>query len=151
MPDHIREFLALMRQRVHRMESLITGILALARVGRVAEANEAVFVRQLLREITGYLDLPQGIQLELPFFLPTLTTNRGAASAGVHQPDQQRHKVPRPPRQGHHHASAATMRTTTSTSSRCTTTGRASRPNTTSASSSSSKPWWSATRWKAPG
>jgi signal transduction histidine kinase len=76
LPTHIREFLALMRQRVHRMENLITGILALARVGRVAEANEPVFVRQLLREITDTLSMPEGLQLELPFFLPTLVTNR---------------------------------------------------------------------------
>jgi signal transduction histidine kinase len=76
LPPHIREFLALMRQRVHRMENLITGILALARVGRVAEANEPVFVRQLLREITDTLGLPAGLQLELPFFLPTIVTNR---------------------------------------------------------------------------
>jgi len=76
LPPHIQEFLALMRQRVHRMENLITGILALARVGKVAEANEAVFVRQLLREITDTLDLPEGMHLELPFFLPTLPTNR---------------------------------------------------------------------------
>jgi signal transduction histidine kinase len=76
LPPHIREFLALMRQRVHRMENLITGILALARVGRVAEADEAVFVRQLLREITDTIGLPDGMHLELPFFLPTLPTNR---------------------------------------------------------------------------
>ncbi|RZK22534.1 MAG: HAMP domain-containing protein [Hymenobacter sp.] len=75
-PPHIREFLALMRQRVHRMENLITGILSLARVGRVAEANEPVFVRQLLREITDTLSIPAGLKLELPFFLPTLVTNR---------------------------------------------------------------------------
>ncbi len=77
LPPHIQEFLGLMRQRVHRMENLITGILALARVGRVAaEANEAVFVRQLLREITDTLGLPSGLRFELPFLLPTLTTNR---------------------------------------------------------------------------
>ncbi|WP_254244082.1 ATP-binding protein [Hymenobacter sp. BRD128] len=76
LPPHIQEFLGLMRQRVHRMENLITGILALARVGKVAEANEAVFVRQLLREITDTVGLPEGMQLELPFFLPTLPTNR---------------------------------------------------------------------------
>ena len=76
LPPHIREFLGLMRQRVHRMENLITGILSLARVGRVVEANEAVFVRQLLREITDNLALPTGMRVELPFFLPTLTTNR---------------------------------------------------------------------------
>lgn len=75
LPPHIREFLGLMRQRVHRMEKLIIGILDLARVGRVAQANETVFVRTLLREIIDSLHLPTGFKVELPFFLPTLTTN----------------------------------------------------------------------------
>ncbi len=76
LPADVREFLALMRQRVHRMENLITGILDLARVGRVAQANETVFVRQLLREIGTNLNLPAGLNFELPFFLPTLVTTR---------------------------------------------------------------------------
>ncbi|MDB5234007.1 MAG: hypothetical protein JWR44_1000 [Hymenobacter sp.] len=75
LPPHIREFLGLMRQRVHRMEKLITGILDLARVGRVAQADETVFVRTLLREIIDTLNPPPGFKVELPFFLPTLTTN----------------------------------------------------------------------------
>ncbi|SDX92553.1 sensor histidine kinase [Hymenobacter psychrophilus] len=76
VPDHIREFLVLMRTRVRRMENLITGILDLARVGRTPQADEAVFVRQLLREIIDSLELPAGFEVELPFFLPTLHTNR---------------------------------------------------------------------------
>ncbi|MCC3152626.1 CHASE3 domain-containing protein [Hymenobacter sp. BT770] len=75
LPEHIREFLGMMRQRVHRMEKLITGILDLARVGRVAQANETVFVRSLLREVIDSLNPPPGFKVELPFFLPTLTTN----------------------------------------------------------------------------
>jgi len=75
LPPHIREFLGLMRQRVHRMEKLITGILDLARIGRVAQADETVFVRTLLREIIDTLNPPTGFKIELPFFLPTLTTN----------------------------------------------------------------------------
>jgi signal transduction histidine kinase len=75
LPAHIREFLGLMRQRVHRMEKLISGILDLARIGRVAQANETVFVRTLLREIIDTLNPPAGFTLELPFFLPTLVTN----------------------------------------------------------------------------
>jgi len=75
LPPHIREFLGLMRQRVHRMENLITGILDLARVGRVAQANETVFVRTLLREVIDTLNPPPGFRIELPFFLPTLVTN----------------------------------------------------------------------------
>jgi signal transduction histidine kinase len=76
LPTHIKEFLQLMRQRVHRMENLITGILDLARIGRVVQANETVFVRQLLREIIDMLNPPPGLKVELPFFLPTLVTNR---------------------------------------------------------------------------
>ena len=75
LPVHIREFLGLMRQRVHRMEKLITGILALARVGRAAQTNETVFVRTLLRDIVDTLNPPKGFRVELPFFLPTLTTD----------------------------------------------------------------------------
>jgi len=75
LPPHIQEFLGMMRQRVHRMEKLITGILDLARIGRVAQANETVFVRTLLRDIIETLNLPAGFRVELPFFLPTLTTN----------------------------------------------------------------------------
>ncbi|WP_019949695.1 sensor histidine kinase [Hymenobacter aerophilus] len=75
-PEHIREFLVLMRTRVRRMEHLITGILDLARVGRTPQADEDVFVRQLLREIVDSLALPEGLEVELPFYLPTLHTNR---------------------------------------------------------------------------
>ena len=76
VPEHIREFLVLMRTRVRRMENLITGILDLARVGRTPQADEAVFVRHLLREIIDSLELPAGFEVELPFYLPTLQTNR---------------------------------------------------------------------------
>ena len=75
LPPHIREFLGLMRQRVHRMEKLISGILELARVGRVAQSDQTVFVRTLLRETIDTLNPPKGFAVELPFFLPTLTTN----------------------------------------------------------------------------
>ncbi|GAA4053936.1 hypothetical protein GCM10022409_46210 [Hymenobacter glaciei] len=75
LPAHIREFLGLMRQRVHRMEKLITGILDLARIGRMAREQETVFVRTLLRDIIDSLGLPEGFAVELPFFLPTLTTD----------------------------------------------------------------------------
>lgn len=76
IPAHIREFLVLMRVRVKRMEQLIIGILDLARVGRSPQADEPVFVRQLLREIIDSLSLPEGFKVELPFYLPTLVTNR---------------------------------------------------------------------------
>ncbi|MCC2547015.1 CHASE3 domain-containing protein [Hymenobacter sp. BT175] len=76
LPEHIREFLVLMRTRVHRMESLITGILDLARVGRVQQATERVNVRELLTEIVDSLAPPEGFRVQLPTYLPTLFTHR---------------------------------------------------------------------------
>jgi signal transduction histidine kinase len=76
LPDHIREFLQLMRTRVHRMENLISGILELARVGRTAQAQERVNVRDLLTEIVDSLAPPAGFKVDLPSYLPTLITNR---------------------------------------------------------------------------
>lgn len=76
LPAHIQEFLQLMRTRVHRMESLINGILELARVGSTQQAQERVNVRELLTEILDSLAPPAGFQIELPTYLPTLTTNR---------------------------------------------------------------------------
>ncbi|SMB97322.1 histidine kinase [Hymenobacter roseosalivarius DSM 11622] len=76
LPDHIREFLQLMRTRVHRMENLISGILELARVGRTAQAQERVNVREFLTEIIDSLAPPAGFKVDLPSYLPTLITNR---------------------------------------------------------------------------
>jgi signal transduction histidine kinase len=76
LPAHIHEFLQLMRTRVHRMENLINGILELARVGSTAQAQERVNVRELLTEIVDSLAPPEGFQVELPTYLPTLITNR---------------------------------------------------------------------------
>lgn len=76
LPEHIREFLSLMRTRVHRMEHLITGILDLARIGRVQQPEEWVDVRELLTEIVDSLAPPAGFAVELPTFLPTFVTSR---------------------------------------------------------------------------
>ncbi|WP_044514846.1 sensor histidine kinase [Hymenobacter sp. DG25B] len=76
LPAHIQEFLLLMRTRVHRMENLISGILELARVGRTPQAEERVNVRELLTETMDMLSPPEGFQLKLPAYLPTITTSR---------------------------------------------------------------------------
>ncbi|QJX45786.1 HAMP domain-containing protein [Hymenobacter taeanensis] len=76
LPEHIREFLLLMRTRVYRMENLISGILELARVGRTKQDEERVNVRELLQEILDSLAPPPGFTIELPSYLPTLVTNR---------------------------------------------------------------------------
>ncbi|WP_400193837.1 ATP-binding protein [Hymenobacter sp. B81] len=76
LPPHIREFLLLMRVRVHRMENLISGILELARIGRVEQLDERVDVRELLTEIVDVLAPPAGFQVLLPSYLPVMLAPR---------------------------------------------------------------------------
>ncbi|RTQ50114.1 HAMP domain-containing protein [Hymenobacter gummosus] len=76
LPEHIREFLVLMRTRVHRMENLISGILELARIGRVQQQQERVNVRELLNEIIDSLAPPEGFRVVLPPYLPVLLASR---------------------------------------------------------------------------
>ncbi|MCC3157307.1 CHASE3 domain-containing protein [Hymenobacter sp. 15J16-1T3B] len=76
LPEHIREFLLLMRTRTHRMENLISGILELARIGRVQQQQERVNVRELLTEIIDSLAPPEGFHVTLPPYLPVLTASR---------------------------------------------------------------------------
>ncbi len=78
LPDHIREFLQLMRRRVGRMENLISGILALSRVGRSAETLERVDVTTLLNDVIEDVAPPAGFRVRLPPQLPVLFTNRTA-------------------------------------------------------------------------
>ena len=76
LPEHIREFLLLMRTRTHRMENLISGILELARIGRIKQQQERVNVRELLTEIIDSLAPPEGFRVTLPPYLPVLTASR---------------------------------------------------------------------------
>lgn len=76
LPEHIREFLLMMRTRTHRMENLISGILELARIGRVQQQQERVNVRELLHEIIDSLAPPEGFRVTLPPYLPVLTASR---------------------------------------------------------------------------
>jgi PAS domain S-box-containing protein len=55
LSDDTREMLALMRNRMHRMESLIEGILQYSRAGRVRERPEPVNVGALVRETIDLL------------------------------------------------------------------------------------------------
>ncbi|GAA4314606.1 sensor histidine kinase [Nibribacter koreensis] len=72
LPSHIQEYLLMMRARVHRMENLINGILALARVGRAKLEEEAVNVQHLLFDVIDMLNPPAGFQVHLPDRLPVL-------------------------------------------------------------------------------
>ncbi|MBB6612240.1 CHASE3 domain-containing protein [Pontibacter sp. Tf4] len=74
LPDNVRQYLSMMRTRVHRMENLINGILALARIGRTTPIEERVDIRALLMEITELLDIPEKFKIVLPPDLPVLYT-----------------------------------------------------------------------------
>lgn len=76
LPDNVKEYLKMMRTRVHRMENLINGILALARIGRTTPVEEEVDVRSLLLEVTDLLDVPDRFKIVLPPHLPVLHTAR---------------------------------------------------------------------------
>ncbi|GAA4375375.1 hypothetical protein GCM10023186_07980 [Hymenobacter koreensis] len=76
LPAHIQEFLVLMRVRVHRMENLISGILELARIGRVEQLDERVDVRELLTEIVDVLSPPEGFRIQFPTYLPVILAPR---------------------------------------------------------------------------
>ncbi|WP_210463724.1 sensor histidine kinase [Rufibacter roseolus] len=72
LPSHIQEYLLMMRVRVHRMENLINGILALARIGRSHLEEGMVDVQALLFEVIDMLNPPQGFKVHLPERLPVV-------------------------------------------------------------------------------
>ncbi|GAA4444284.1 hypothetical protein GCM10023188_46070 [Pontibacter saemangeumensis] len=76
LPPKVQEYLLMMRIRVHRMENLINGILALARIGRTNQIEEEVDVNILLSEITDMLSPPDGFKIDVQEDLPVLHTIR---------------------------------------------------------------------------
>ncbi|MBD1398460.1 CHASE3 domain-containing protein [Pontibacter sp. JH31] len=76
LPQNIKEYLMMMRVRVHRMENLINGILALARVGRTTHIQEEVDVNQLLMEVSDMVAPAEGFQVNIAPGMPILYTER---------------------------------------------------------------------------
>jgi PAS domain S-box-containing protein len=66
----------LLRQRIHRMDALIDGLLRYSQVGRRALESEVVDVAQLLSELIDSLSPPENFKIEFLSPLPTLTTKR---------------------------------------------------------------------------
>jgi len=71
-----REHLRLLRGRVHRMDSLIEGILAYSRAGRKRENPESVNVRTLLRETIELVSPPDGTDVVIDDPMPLITTEK---------------------------------------------------------------------------
>lgn len=76
VPASSREHLDLLRNRVHRMEALIDGILAYSRAGRSTEDAERVPVRRVVSDVVELLAPPRQVEIEIPAQLPTLRTQR---------------------------------------------------------------------------
>ncbi|MEJ8802950.1 sensor histidine kinase [Pontibacter sp. H249] len=76
LPPNVQEYLMMMRVRVHRMENLINGILALARIGRNEQAEELVDVNELLVEVIDMLAAGSKFTFDVQENLPVLRTIR---------------------------------------------------------------------------
>jgi PAS domain S-box-containing protein len=76
LPEENLLHMQLLRQRVHRMEALINGLLDYSRIGRTHTKSEKVSVRELLEEIIDSLAPPPSFNITLTPELPTLRTKR---------------------------------------------------------------------------
>jgi PAS domain S-box-containing protein len=71
-----QENMTLLRSRVHRMETMIDGLLDYARIGRTAATIEPVVVKELLAEVIDSIAPPPTFHIHLAPNLPTLHTKR---------------------------------------------------------------------------
>jgi PAS domain S-box-containing protein len=76
VPPETQQNLILLRSRVNRMEALINGLLAYARVSHQDSPNETFSLNELLYEILSSLDIPPEFTIQLPPERLILTTNR---------------------------------------------------------------------------
>ncbi len=67
-----RHRLHLLRERVKRMDALIDGLLAYARLGCSSGGSEPVQLAPLLRELVGEFSLPKGFRVQLSEPLPVV-------------------------------------------------------------------------------
>ena len=72
LKSETREMLELMRTRMHRMESLIEGILQYSRAGRANERVEVVDTRALVGSVVELLGLPDRVAVAIGDELPTI-------------------------------------------------------------------------------
>ncbi|MBO2009673.1 sensor histidine kinase [Hymenobacter negativus] len=75
LSPQMRTYLNQMKGRLSRLEDLINGLLAYARVGRTTQTRETVDVKQLLHEV-GDLVVPPDFRLEIGPGMPTFETER---------------------------------------------------------------------------
>ncbi|MBB97556.1 MAG: hypothetical protein CML68_23525 [Rhodobacteraceae bacterium] len=71
--DDTRESLGLLRNRVQRMERLLDDLLEHSRIGRVSESADLIKGEDLIDELKGLLDIPNGFELQTTDALATVT------------------------------------------------------------------------------
>ncbi len=76
LDDTSREQLALLRDRVRRMNDLIEGLLEYSRVGRTADTINLVDTGQLLEEVIDSLSPPKGFSIKIRGEMPTFHVDR---------------------------------------------------------------------------
>jgi len=76
LDDASREQLALLRDRVRRMNDLIEGLLEYSRVGRTADSENLVDTRELIDEIIDSLSPSKGFQIVIKGEMPTFYVDR---------------------------------------------------------------------------
>ncbi|MEO6720843.1 MAG: ATP-binding protein [Ferruginibacter sp.] len=76
IPERIKEYLALIKGRVSRLENLIQGILTYARVGKETQVNEQINVRELVLEILENLPIKKTMNIEVSTEMPVFYSNR---------------------------------------------------------------------------
>lgn len=76
LDDQGREYLALMKNRVSRMDALIDGVLEYSRVGRIKENRAAIDLNLLVADVIQLLAPPPGIKVVVAEPLPTVVAER---------------------------------------------------------------------------
>jgi signal transduction histidine kinase len=76
MTDDSREQMELLRGRVNRMESLISGLLEYSRAGRVKASTQQVDVKRLLDETIDLLAPADGAKVEVVGEMPIVPADR---------------------------------------------------------------------------
>ncbi|TGE25711.1 hypothetical protein E5K00_11120 [Hymenobacter aquaticus] len=75
LSEQMRQYLGMMKGRLVRLEDLINGLLAYARIGRTEQKLELVQVRQLVEEVRDMV-VPPEFHLDIATALPQLLTDR---------------------------------------------------------------------------
>ncbi|WP_324672009.1 sensor histidine kinase [Hymenobacter sp. GOD-10R] len=75
LSEQMRQYLGMMKGRLARLEDLINGILAYARIGRTQHQREQVDVKQLVEDISELI-VPTDFVVHTPTNLPTFVTDR---------------------------------------------------------------------------